>query len=87
MTYCTHLIFCIDDTQSALEAKKWSVFAVHGECVGRERLVQLIKQPTLFKIVLNFQQALRLACHLWSSIWDRAAMANSLGRDWEASRG
>lgn len=22
MTYCTHLIFCIDDTQSALEAKK-----------------------------------------------------------------
>lgn len=84
MTYCTYLIFCIDDTQSALEAKKKrSVFAVHG----RGRLAQLTKQPALFKILLSFPQALRLACHLCSSIWDGAAMANSLGRDWETSRG
>lgn len=84
MTYCTHLIFCIDDTQSALEAKKkWSVFAVHGS----GRLAQLTKQPALFKILLNFPQALRLACHLCSSIWGGAATANSPGRDWETSRG
>lgn len=36
MTYCAHLIFCIDDMESVFEAKKCSVFAIHSKYVGRE---------------------------------------------------
>jgi len=43
------------------------MFAVHSKRVGRERLVQLIKQPALFKTILNCQRALQLAHRLWSS--------------------
>lgn len=66
MTYCAHLIFCSDDMESVLKAKN-GAFAMHSKCVGRERLVQLIKQPTLFKTILNLQHALQIAHHLWSS--------------------
>lgn len=71
MTYCALLIFCIDDMESVLEAK-------NGVCLPyiaselAERLVGLIKQPTLFKSILK---------SLELNIWDNsaAAMSNSLG--------
>lgn len=71
MTYRAHLIFCINDMESVLEAK-------NGGClpyivnVLAERFVQLIKQPTLFKTILKSPKF---------NIWDNSATAvsNSLG--------
>lgn len=79
MTYCAHLIFCIDDMESVLEAKN-GVCLPYIASVLAERLAQLIKQPTLFKTILKSPEL---------NIWDNpaAAMSNSLGRDWKTSVG
>lgn len=50
MTYCAHLIFCIDYMESVLEAKN-GVCLPYLASVLAERLVQLSKQPTLFKSI------------------------------------
>lgn len=71
MTYCAHLIFCIDDMEIVLEAKN-GVCLPYIASMLAERLVQLIKRPTLFKTILKSPEL---------NIWDNsaAAMSNSLG--------